>query len=85
MAIPDWKGENHMGKVSKIIKYYDVHSGEGLYNAMHDKSVYEVEYPDVTMEKLLANTTQGPIWLIQFSQKQHPQFSGSQIHRFICT
>ena len=29
--------------------------GEGNYNAMHDKSLYKVEYPDGTTEQLVAN------------------------------
>ena len=44
-----------MGKVSKHIRYDDTHIGEGNYNAMHDKSLYEVKYPYRTMEKLVAN------------------------------
>ena len=73
-----------MGKVSNIIKYDGVSVGEDLYNAMNDKSVYEVYYHDGTMEQLKANTTQGKKLLIQFSQTQHPQLAGSKTHRFIC-
>ena len=35
-----------MGKVRKRVKYDDSSTGKGNYNPMHDKSLYEVEYPD---------------------------------------
>ena len=41
---------------------------------MHDKSLYEVEYSDGTMDQLTANISKWKIWLNQFSQTQHPQF-----------
>ena len=44
-----------MGKVRKRGRYYDTSKVEVNYNAMHDKSLYEVEYPDGTTEKLAAN------------------------------
>ena len=44
-----------MGEVRKRIKYDDTSTGEGNYNAMHDKSLYEVEYPDGMTEQLAAN------------------------------
>ena len=53
--LPDWKGEKLMRKVRKRGRYYDMITGEVNYNAMHDKSLYEVEYPDGTTEKLAAN------------------------------
>ena len=31
-----------MGKVRERFKYDDTSTGEGNYNAMHDKSLYEV-------------------------------------------
>ena len=46
--IPDCKGEKLMVKVRKSIKYDDKRTIEVHYNAIHNKSVYEVEYPDVT-------------------------------------
>ena len=53
--LPDWKGEKLMGKFRKRVRYDDTSTGEGNYNAMHDKSLYEVEYPDGTTEQLAAN------------------------------
>ena len=54
--LPDRKGEKLMGKFRKRVRYDDTSTGKGNYNAMHDKSLYEVEYPDGTTEQLLANT-----------------------------
>ena len=44
-----------MGEVRKRVQYDDTITGKGSYNAMHDRSLYEVEYPDGTMEQLEAN------------------------------
>ena len=44
-----------MGKVRKRVRYDDTSTGKGGYNSMHDKSLYEVEYPDGTTEQLSAN------------------------------
>ena len=41
-----------MGKVRKRVKYYDSSTGEGNHITMYDKSLYDVEYPDGTMEQL---------------------------------
>ena len=38
--IPDRKGEKLMGEFSKSVRYDDTSTGEGNYNAMHDKSLY---------------------------------------------
>ena len=46
-----------MGKFSKRVRYDDTIAGEVNYNAMHEKSLYEVEYPDGTTEQLAANIT----------------------------
>ena len=51
--LPDYKGEKLMGKFSKSIKYDGLSIGEGWYNAINDKYLYEVGCPDVTMDKLL--------------------------------
>ena len=40
---------------------------------MHDKSVYEVEYPDVTMEKLIANIISETIISLVDSEGHHYQ------------
>ena len=46
-----------MGKQKKRIKYDDIITGEGHYNDMHDKYVYEVKCTDGTTEKLTSNIT----------------------------
>ena len=53
--LPDWKGEKLMGKVRKRVRYDDTITGEGNYIAMHEKYLYEVEYPDGTTDKTEAN------------------------------
>ena len=50
--IPDSKSEKLMGEVRKRFEYDEISTGEGPYNVMHDKYVYEVEYPDGTTEQL---------------------------------
>ena len=44
-----------MGKFSKRVRYDDTSTVEGNYNSMHDKSLYEFEYPDGTTDQLAAN------------------------------
>ena len=44
-----------MGKVKKCVRYDDTSTGEGNYNSMHDKSLYEFEYPDGMTEQLSSN------------------------------
>ena len=44
-----------MGKVRKRGIFYDTVKFEGNYNVIHDKYLYEVEYPDGTTEQLAAN------------------------------
>ena len=44
-----------MVKVRKRVRYYDTSIGEGNYNVMHDKSLYEVEYDGGITEQLAAN------------------------------
>ena len=51
----DRKGDKLMGNVRNRIKYDDISTGEGKFNTMQDKSVYEVKYHYVTTEKLKAN------------------------------
>ena len=46
-----------MGKVRKRVRYDDTSNGEGFYNAMHDKPLYEVEYHDVMTEQMSAIIT----------------------------
>ena len=50
--LPDRKGEKLMGKFRKRIKHDDIIPGEGQHIAMHNKYLYEVEYPDGKTEKL---------------------------------
>ena len=45
----------HIPTVRKRVRYDDAITGGVNYNAMHDKSLYEVEYPDRTAEQLAAN------------------------------
>ena len=53
--IRDRKGEKLMVKVRKRIKYDVIRTGEVNYNAMHYKSLYEVDYTDGKTEQLTAN------------------------------
>ena len=46
-----------MGKVRKRIKYNDIITGEGYYNAIHDKYLYGVDYYDRTTEQLKIKIT----------------------------
>ena len=36
-------------------RYYDKITGVGNYNAMHENSLYEVKFPDLTTEQLVDN------------------------------
>ena len=53
--IPDWKGEKIMKKARKHVRYDDTGKSKGNYNSIHDKYLYEVEYPDGTMKQLAVN------------------------------
>ena len=53
--LPGQKGEKLMGEVRKCVRYDETITGKGNYNAMHDKSLYEAEYPDGTTKQLEAN------------------------------
>ena len=44
-----------MDEFRKRAKYYDSSTDKGNYNAMYDKSLYEIEHPDGTTEQLTAN------------------------------
>ena len=57
VVLPDHKGEKLMGKVRNHIKLNDIRTIEGHYNIIHDKYIYEVNYPDGTMKQLAANKT----------------------------
>ena len=46
-----------MGKVRKRVRYDGTSTGEGNFNAMRGKYLYEVEYTDGTTEQLAANIT----------------------------
>ena len=50
-----------MVKVSKCIKYDDINTGEGHYNAMYGDYVYEFNNRDRTMEQLTNNIIAGNI------------------------
>ena len=62
-----------MGKVRKLVRYDGTSTGEGNYNAMHDKSLYEVEYPDGTKEQLSANILAGNMMSQVDSEGHHYQ------------
>ena len=53
--LPNQKSDKIFDRVSKRVRYDDTSTGEGNYNAVHDKSLREVEYPDGIMEQLAAN------------------------------
>ena len=55
VVLPDRKGDKLMVKFSKRVRYDDKSTGTGDYNAMHDKSLYKVEYPYQTTKQLTAN------------------------------
>ena len=55
VVLPDRKGDKLMGKFRKRVKYDDTSKGKGNHNAMHDKSLYEVEYPDRMTDQLADN------------------------------
>ena len=62
-----------MGKVRNCVIYNDTSTGEGKYNATHDKYLYEVEYPDGTTETLVANIMAENILSQVDSEGQHYQ------------
>ena len=66
--LPDWNGEKLMGKIRKRVRYDDTCTGKFNYNAMHEKYLYEVEYPDGTLEKLAANII-AEIWCHKLTLK----------------
>ena len=59
-----------MGKVRKRVRYYYRSIGEGNYNSIHDKSLYELQYPDGTTEQLDSNIIAENI-LSQFDSEGH--------------
>ena len=44
-----------MAKARKHVRNDDTSTGKGNYNVMHEKYLYEVEYPDGMTEKIAAN------------------------------
>ena len=55
VVLPDQKVEKLIGNVRKCIRYDGTSTVKGNYNAMRNKSLYEVEYTDGTMEQLSNN------------------------------
>ena len=53
--LPYRKGEKKMRKLRKRVRHDYTNTGKGNYNAIHKKSVYEVEYNDGTTDQLEAN------------------------------
>ena len=70
---PDRKDKKLMGKVRKRVKYDVSSTGEGNYNPMHDKSLYEVEYTDGTTEQLVANIIAENMMSQVYSESHHHQ------------
>ena len=44
------KGEKITGKARKRVRYDEKSTDNRNYNAIHDKTLFEVEYPDGTIE-----------------------------------
>ena len=65
------KGEKLIWKASKRVRYDDTSTGEGNYNSMHDKYLYEVEYSDGMTEQLTANIIAESI-MPQVDSEGHP-------------
>ena len=65
-----------MGKVSKQIKYDDIRTGEGHYNAMNERSIYEVDHTDGMVEQPTTNIT-AEIMLSKFDSDGHHCFWNS--------
>ena len=62
-----------MVKVRNCIKYDDIFKREGHYNVMHNKSVYEVDYPDGMKEQLSSNIIAENILSQVYSEFHHYQ------------
>ena len=62
-----------MWRFSKRVRYYDTSKGEGNYNAMYEKSLYEVEYTDGTTEQLAANIIDENMMSQVDSERHHYQ------------
>ena len=62
-----------MGKVSKRVRYDDTSTGEGNYNAIHDKYLYEVECTDGTTEQPTDNIIAGNMMSQVDSEDHHYQ------------
>ena len=54
--LTDLKGEKIIRKLRKCIKYNDISTKEGHYNAMHDKYMCNIEYTGGAPEQLTAKT-----------------------------
>ena len=62
-----------MAKDRKRVRYDDTSTGKVNYNIRHYKYLYEVEYPDGTMEQLAANIIAENIILQVDSEGHHYQ------------
>ena len=71
--LPDRKDEKLMGKVRKGVKYDDILTGEGHYNATHDKSEYEVKYPDGSTEQMVDKILTGNVLSQVYFEGHHYQ------------
>ena len=73
VVLPDRKGEKLIGKFRKRVKYDYSITGKVNYNPMHDKFLYEVEYPDGTTKQLADNIIAGNIMSQVDSEGHHYQ------------
>ena len=55
LVLPYRNGGKIIGKVRKRVRYDETSTSKGNYNTMHDKYLYEVEYPNGRTEQLAAN------------------------------
>ena len=73
VVLPGNKGETLTRKINKLVRYYDTSTGKASYNVIHDNSIYEIEYPDGTMEQLAANIIAGSMLSQVDSEGYHYQ------------
>ena len=73
MVLTYWKGDKIIDKSRKRVRYDDTSTGEGNYNAMHEKILYGVEYTDGTTEQLADNIITENILSKAYSEDHHYQ------------
>ena len=73
VVLPDWKCNKLMRKFRKRIKYDDIFTGNGHYNGIKNKYVYEVEYPGGITEQIKSNIIAENILSKFYSEGHHYQ------------